>query len=281
MNGNKNKIIGILGYGEIGKSVAKLCKNVGFQVLVKDLVRDQIGDKKVDFLHVNIPEKDNSEFVKVVVENIKLLKPQLTVINSSVTPGTTRKIFLKTKKAIVHSPVIGLHPYLYKSIKYYFPKIVGPVNEESKKLAINHFVSLGLKYELFDSAENSEASKLLDLVYYAWNIIYCKWMKEVCDKTGLNFDQVYTQHNLIYNKGYKKLLPNAVRPIFYPGKGPIGGHCTIPDTVLFNKYYPNRFTQFILDENKSYQKEVESVEKEREKFIKTQRNFLVDKIKKN
>jgi UDP-N-acetyl-D-mannosaminuronate dehydrogenase len=272
-------VVGILGYGEIGSAIVRICRNAGVKVLIKELVYDQIKDNKIDYLHVNIPEKDNQEFINIVADNINKIKPSLTIINSSVTPGTTRKIFELTHLPIVHSPVIGLHPYLYKSIKYYFPKIIGPVNEESKKLALKHFSNLGLKVKNFDSAENSEVSKLLDLVYYAWNIIFCKWVKELSTKLNLNFDQVYIGHNMIYNKGYKKLLPNVIRPIFYPGKGPIGGHCTIPDTILFDKFLPNRFTKFVLNENNRYKKEVKDIEKEREIFLKTQRTFIAEKIK--
>lgn len=244
--------IGIIGFGEIGKAMARVCNEGGYQVLVRELKYDEIKKNAVDYLHVNIPEKKQIEFVNIVVMAIKELKPKLTIINSSVSVGTTRKVFQKTKSPIVHSPVIGVHPYLYDSIKHHFKKVVGPVDNASLKLALKHFKQLGLKTEVYDSAENSEAAKLLDLVYYAWNIVYCKWVNETCKKIGLNFDQVYVGHNKNYNRGYAKLRPNVVRPILVPTKGPIGGHCTIPDTILFHKHFKNRFTEFILKENKRY-----------------------------
>lgn len=252
----KKETVGILGKGEIGSAVARLCKEAGYRVIIRELNYDQLVGKTVDYLHVNIPEKDNSKFVNIVVKTIKEVKPHLTVINSSVTPGTTRKIFNLTKNPIVHSPVIGVHPYLYDSIKKHFPKIIGPVNTESLMLAKNHFRKLGLKIEVYDNAKNSEAAKLLDLVYFAWNIVFCKWMNEISNKLGLNFDQIYNVHNKIYNGGYKKLRPNTVRPILKPMPGPFGGHCTYEDTLLFEKFYKNRLTEFILKENERYKKEV-------------------------
>ena len=136
-----------------------------------------------------------------------------------------------------------------------FPKIIGPVNQSSLKKAKRHFKTLKLRIEIFDSSEVSEAAKLLDLVHYAWDIIFCKWMKEVCNNLNLNFDQVYTKYNNIYNKGYSKLRPNIKRPILIPIDGPIGGHCTIENTILFDKTYRNKFTKFILEEQKKYLKE--------------------------
>src|SRR5581483_1699843 len=169
-------------------------------------------------------------FIKIVTETIKRLQPKLTIINSSVTPGTTDKIQKLTKTLIVHSPVIGIHPDLYESVKLVFPKIIGPTSAASLAAAKKHLKSLGLKIEIYDSARTSEAAKLLDLVYYAWNIIFVKEMKKICDKLNLNIEQVYILHNQIYNDGYGKLLPNVVRPILVPVDGPITGHCTIPDT---------------------------------------------------
>lgn len=255
MKKNNKQIVGILGHGEVGSAITRICHDAELEVLIRELTFDQIKDKKVDFLHVNIPEKDNRQFVDTVARNIKELSPSLTIINSSVKVGTCRKIQKLTGADIVHSPIIGVHPHLYESIKFNFPKIIGPVNKNSLEKAILHFKTLKLKIEIFDSSETSEAAKLLGLVHYAWDIIFCKWIKEVCKNLNLNFDQVYTKYNNIYNKGYSKLRPNVKRPILIPIGGPIGGHCTIEGTILFDKTYNNKFTRFILEEQKKYFKE--------------------------
>ena len=262
-----NNVVGILGYGEIGKAVARVCQDAGFKILIRELKYDEIKNTKINYLHVSIPEKSPKDFIKTVVKNIKELKPMLTVINSSTTPGTVKRIADLTKTPVVHSPVIGIHPDLYLSIKKYFTKVIGPTSTISKKLAIKHFNKLKIKYVLYDSSEDSEAAKILDLVYYAWNIVYCKWIKETCDKNNLNFDQVYTRQNRIYNNGYKKLLPDVVRPIMLPIPWAIGGHCTISDTEIFHRYSPSRLTAYILKENELYRKyEKVNIEKERVKL---------------
>ena len=256
MKKSNRQIVGILGHGEIGSAIARICREAEFEVLIRELTFDQIKDKKVDFLHVNIPQKNNRQFVDTVVLNIKQLQPGLTIINSSVKVGTCRKIQQLTGADIVHSPVTGVHPHLYESIRFIFPKIIGPVNKNSLKKARLHFMTLKLKTEVFDSSQTSEAAKLLDLVHYGWDIIFCKWIKEVCVSLNLNFDQVYTRYNNIYNKGYSKLRPNVKRPILIPVDGPIGGHCVIEDTILFDKSYNNKFTKFILEEQKKYIKKI-------------------------
>ena len=61
MKKRNRQIVGILGHGEIGSAIARICKEAGFEVLIRELTFDQIKDKKVDFLHVNIPENDNKD----------------------------------------------------------------------------------------------------------------------------------------------------------------------------------------------------------------------------
>lgn len=246
----KAQSVGILGKGEIGQAIARLCEEAGFSVMTRELDYDQLSGKTVDILHVNVPEKNNKTFLEIVVRNIKELKPKLTIINSTITPGTTKKIQQLTKSLVVHSPIIGIHPHIYESIKSFFPKIIGATSKQSLLEAKRHFKDLGLKTMVYKSSDESEAAKLLDLVYYAWNIIFCKWVDEVCEKSGLNFDDVYTKHNNTYNSGYKKIFPRVIRPVLIPTKGPIGGHCTIPDVEIFHKHFKNRFTKFIIEENK-------------------------------
>lgn len=273
----KREIVGILGSGEVGSAMARLCKEAGYRVFIRELKYDHLGGRKIDILHVNIPEIEEEEFIKIVVGAVKELKPKLTIINSSIVPGTTRKIFYKTKLPIVHSPVIGIHPHIYESVKKHFPKIIGPVSKESGKLAKKHLKKLGLKVEVYDRAEESEAAKSMDLAYYAWNIIYNKWAKEMCEKEGWNFDQVYTKHNEIYNAGYKKLMPNVVRPILIPRKGVIGGHCIVPVTELFNKSFNDLLTEFILKENARYAKQKVNGKKERKEFVSVRDKFMKKK----
>ncbi|MDD2822969.1 MAG: hypothetical protein PHQ59_02695 [Candidatus Daviesbacteria bacterium] len=268
----KKQTIGILGYGEIGKAMAKIGKEANYDIFVREVDYDQIQKNKIDYLHINIPEINPDSFINIITKNILDIKPRLVIINSTTTTGTTRKIYEATNVPIVHSPIQGTHSDLYNSIKNYFPKIVGPIDLLSLKMAKKHFKDLKLKMEIFDSAEDSESAKLLDLTYYAWNIIFCKWVSEICEKLGLNFDQVYTKYNLIYNqgyskimpgvhnvtsyKGYRKSLPKVIRPILLPIKGPISGHCTIPDVIMFDKLINNDFTKFILKENQRYTTEI-------------------------
>lgn len=264
----KSNSVGILGYGDVGKAIADICKEAGYNVYIRDLERDQLPDKQIDYLHITIPEKSASEFIKTSVGVIKEFSPKLTIIHSSITPGTTKCIHEKVNLPMAYSPIIGVHTHLKDSIRNYFPKMVAPADAVSKYEAARHLKSMGLKVIMFDNPSDLEAAKLLDLIYYGWNILYCKWTKKFCDDMGLDFNNVYTKYNRIYNQGYEKLMPDVVRPVLIPRKGPLGGHCLIPDTKLIHDIYQSELTEYILHQNEKFKKEVDNENKERSNFIK-------------
>jgi len=243
----KNNIkIGILGYGEIGKSLAKFYK----KPLIKDLNRDD-NLKGVDVLHVCIPYDD--KFIEIIKKEIKEIKPKLTIIHSTVAVGTTKKLvdgLPRACRGVVHSPVRGTHPNLYKGIKT-FVKYIGADNKKAGQMAKKHFESLGIKTRLFFSSKTIEALKLWETTQYGWFIVLNKEIKKWCDKNGLDFEEIYTNSNRSYNEGYKKLgKVEVLRPHLKYVPGKIGGHCVIPNCKILG----GEIAELILRKNSMYPK---------------------------
>jgi len=234
--------IGILGYGEVGQAIAKFYK----KPKVKDLNRDD-GLEGVEILHICIPWSEN--FIEIVKKEIKKIKPKLTIIHSTVAPGVTKKIISalpKELRMIVHSPVRGMHPNLYGGIKN-FVKYIGADNKKAGQLAKKHFESLGIKTKVFMPSVTTEIGKLLDTSYYGLCIAWHGEMKKLCDQYGVDFEKAVTDFNKTYNEGYSKLgKSNVVRPILYPPKCGIGGHCIIPNAEILKEYYRSQALDLIL-----------------------------------
>lgn len=236
-NEEKNGKVGILGYGEIGQSIAKFYKNPK----VKDLNRDD-GLMGVDILHVCIPYND--KFISAVEKEIKEIKPKLTIIHSTVALGTTEKL----GRMVVHSPVRGTHPHLYKSMKI-FVKYIGADDKKAGLLAQRHLNSLGIKTKVFYPSKTTEALKLWDTTQYGWMIVLNKEIKKWCDKNGLDFEKVYADSNKSYDETYKKLgRPEVVRPYLKYMPGKLGGHCIIPNCEILE----GEIAEFILRKNLTY-----------------------------
>lgn len=227
--------IGILGNGEIGSSLAKFFVDPK----IKDLNRDD-GLAGVEFLHVCIPWSDN--FVEIVKKEIQQIRPKLTVIHSTVAPGTVKEI----GGMVVHSPVRGVHPNLYDGIKT-FVKYIGAENQEAAEMAEAHLSSAGIKTKIFFPAITTELGKILDTTYYGVVISWHGEMKEICDKFGVDFEKAVTDFNQTYNEGYVKLgKSNVIRPVFYPPQNGKPKHCIVPNATILEKHYKSPIFELLL-----------------------------------
>jgi UDP-N-acetyl-D-mannosaminuronate dehydrogenase len=239
-------IVGVIGLGDVGQAITKLCRQK-HQVFGRDLTSDNLSGKKVDVLHICIPW--DQKFEPIVLSAIHEFSPRLTIISSTVKPGTTQSIYKKSSAALVHAPVSGVHPHLYKYLKI-FTKPLGAVNTQAFKLAKQHFTELGVKVVRFDSPFETELAKILSTTYYAWNILFEKWVHQLAGSQGANFDQVYKMWNQIYNAGYRETQPHVIRPVLVHSSGPIGGHCLIPNARILDDWLHDDFTKFILKQNR-------------------------------
>ena len=241
-----SKRVGILGYGEIGSSLAKVYSNHSDStILIKDLNRDD-GLESLDVLNICIPFKDHEQFSTAVLKQIEHSKPKVTIIHSTVVPGTTNIISDVSEANVVHSPVRGVHPNLYEGLMT-FVKFVGSDDSEATQLAKEHIESLGIRVELCSSSRATELGKLLSTTYYGVAIAWHAEMKRVCDHFHVSFDEAVTEFNKTYNEGYEKLgKENVIRPVLFPPEGAIGGHCVIPNAKLLDKLFFSEAIKLVL-----------------------------------
>lgn len=231
----KKEKIGILGYGEVGQSIAEFYK----KPKIKDLNRDD-DLRGVEVLHICIPW--NKNFIKTAKEEIKKIRPKLAIIHSTVAPGATKKI----GGNIVHSPIRGMHPKLYRGVKT-FVKYIGADNKKAGELARKHLEGLGIKTKVFYPSMTTEIGKLLDTTYYGLCIAFHGEAKKFCDKYKVDFDKAITDFNKTYNEGYKKLRKaNVARPVLYPPEGGIGGHCVIENAKILKNYFKSEVLDLVL-----------------------------------
>ena len=232
----RKQSIGIIGYGEIGKAIARFYDNPR----IKDLDRND-GLWGIDILHICFPY--SRHFVKIVKREIAEIKPNLTIIHSTVAPGTTKKI----GGQVVHSPIRGTHPDLYEGIKT-FIKYVGADDKRAARHARRHLRGLGIPSKTFMPSETTEVGKLLSTAYYGLCIAFHGEAQRLCQKYGVDFSQAMTDFNKTYNRDWPKLgRPEVIRPILYPPENNrIGGHCIIANAKLLKKYFKSKALDLIL-----------------------------------
>lgn len=229
--------ISIIGFGDVGKAIAKFYPNP----VIKDLNQD--GDtSNSDLLHICIPY--NEDFIETVKKEIAIAQPDLTIIHSTVAPGTTEKI----GGAVVHSPVIGKHPDLHEDIKV-FKKFIGADKEKHGQKAQAHFNKLGLETALLKDSKTTELGKLLLTSYIALCAAWTGEAEKMCKHYGVETIKSLTWFTEIYNTGNTKLnQEHRNLPVLYPPHNEkIGGHCLVPNAEILKKEIDSNALDLILD----------------------------------
>jgi UDP-N-acetyl-D-mannosaminuronate dehydrogenase len=262
----------IVGLGEVGDALFELFKESGrFEVYGFDLdekkMREITGTeelpKVVDIMHVCYPCPQQETFVKITLDYVRKIKPKLTIIESTVPPGTTERIHEITRLPIVDSPIRGMHESLeaMKSDILFWSKYVGGTTRESAEAARKHFEKLGLKVKILRSPTETELAKLFETTYRAWMIACFQEMHRISKHFGADFNEVVDMLEDIHRAKLNK-------PVHYPDV--IGGHCLIPNTELLLTVYDSKFLRLILESNEKRKEEI------RDKAIQAE----IEKVKK-
>lgn len=277
----KERIL-IVGLGEVGHSLYSLFKNSGkFEVYGVDIdsekmksieVRGAPLERNIDVMHICYPCRDQRQFVKTTLDYIRKFEPKLTIIESTVNPGTTQEIYELAKVPVVHSPIRGMHKTLETMKKdiLYWRKFVGGTTSEGAEAAKRHFEKLGLRVTVLRSPVETELAKILDTTYKAWLIVCFQEMHRISRALHADFDEIVE----VIEDGHRGLLD---RPINYPSI--IGGRCLIPNTELLLRSYDSKLLRLILESNEKRKEEVkdkailEDIEKVRKRVKTLDKDF--------
>jgi UDP-N-acetyl-D-mannosaminuronate dehydrogenase len=216
----------VIGLGEVGKPLFELISD-HFDVVGIDLKPVEFDDE-CEVMHLCYPFQIPN-FIGQCVEYINKYKPKLTVINSTVSPGTTRAIYQKTGTALVYSPVRGKHARMKQELLHYV-KFIGGIDQVSGQEAANHFQSIGMKTKLLSSPESAELAKLTETTYFGVLIAWAQEVERYCDYLSLDYDEIVSIFDEI---GY--LPPVKFTP------GVIGGHCVMPNIKLLKTVFQSDF----------------------------------------
>jgi UDP-N-acetyl-D-mannosaminuronate dehydrogenase len=176
-----------------------------------------------DVLHVCYPFQI-ADFIGVTARYIEEFKPKVTVINSTVAVGTTRRVAERTGTDVVNSPVRGKHARMLEEIGKY-TKFVGSITPAAGQLAAAHFQSMGMNTKVLITPEASELAKLTETTYFGLLIAWAQELERYCDQTGANYEEIIAFYEEI------KFFPSVK---YFPGV--IGGHCVMPNIEILRKF---------------------------------------------
>jgi UDP-N-acetyl-D-mannosaminuronate dehydrogenase len=235
----------IVGLGEVGKPLLDIMKSK-YQTFGVD-INQPASISQCDVMHICFPF-EGDKFVGQVVEYIHQYGPALTIINSTVAPGTTRSVATESGTPVVHSPVRGKHARMQEE-QLHYTKFVGALDLPSGQRAVEHFEKVGMKTRLLTPPEATEIAKLTETTYFGLLIAWAQEVERYCTKLGVNYDDVVSFYDEI------KFFP-AVK--YFPGV--IGGHCVMPNIAILRQQFPSDLLGAIVESNTVKRKTLSSNE---------------------
>jgi UDP-glucose 6-dehydrogenase len=208
----------VIGVGEVGGALAQVLER-SMPVLRLDLDPAQV-DGPIGVMHICFPFVQPDGFKHAVAEYVKRFHPALTIINSTVTPGTTRAIAQACNAPIVFSPVRGKH-YRMQSDLLRYDKFVAATDALAAQQAAEYFERAGMKTRRLQRPETLELAKLAETSYFGLLIAFAQELNRFADHVGGSYQEAATFFEEV------EFLP---RWNYFPGF--IGGHCVIPNLRL-------------------------------------------------
>lgn len=213
----KNNVV-VVGLGEVGKPLLALLSNMHNTTGV-DITPPTVKIEDTDVLHICIPFQIR-DFIGETARYIEMFHPKLTVINSTVAVGTTRRVAERTGAPVVYSPVRGKHARMLEELSKY-TKFIGAIDPQDGQRAAEHFESVGMKTRVLSTPEAAELAKLTETTYFGLMIAWAQEVERYCDRFGASYDEVTSFYEEI---GF---FP---RVKYFPGA--IGGHCVMPNIEI-------------------------------------------------
>jgi len=229
-----NGVVIVLGQGEIGRPLLKILSQ-SYECIGVDIEPVDIG-RPCSVLHICYPYQIE-DFVGATVAYIEKYQPSLTIVNSTVPPGTTRQIQeCAGSSAVVYSPVRGKHARMEEDLLRY-KKFVGGFRSHDKRLAIEHFAKAGFATDAFRTPEIGELSKLLETTWLGVLIGCTQEVERLAARHEASFEEVNSFIREI------DFLPSHIFP------GVIGGHCVMPNILLLREYFDSKYLDAVLESN--------------------------------
>jgi UDP-N-acetyl-D-mannosaminuronate dehydrogenase len=226
----------VVGVGEVGGALAEVLERK-YVVARHDLERQEVVGP-IEVMHLCFPFKTRAQFVDASVGYINRFKPALTIVNSTVVPGTVREITTRANAPVAYSPVRGKHARMTAELLHY-TKFVAALDSNAVELATEHFRAVGMSVRSFDRLETLELAKLAETTYFGVLIAFAQELNRLAERVGGDYAEAIEFFEDV------DFLP---RTRYFPGV--IGGHCVIPNIGLLRKVARSSLFEAVLKSNR-------------------------------
>ncbi len=244
----KDKKIGFIGQGFIGKNMADDFAERGYSVVRYALGEEYVGNREaiadcsVVFIAVPTPTTPSGFVVDALTSALSLVgKGKVAVIKSTVVPGTTRQLQAQFPDfTIIHSLEFLREKFASEDTRHPERTVLGLV-EKSKELeeVAKELLTILPKAEneLVCLAEEAELIKYGGNCFLAMKVVYMNLLYDMAKQSGVDYEVVAEGVGLDKRIGmsHTKVLDSSGQGTV-AGRG-AGGHCFPKDLAAFRMAY--------------------------------------------
>jgi hypothetical protein len=226
----------VIGLGEVGGALARVLERT--QPVLKQDIEPVSIDDPIAVMHLCFPFQSRTQFESTALTYLKRFRPALAIVDSTVLPGTTRRICEASGIPTAYSPVRGKHARMSEDLMHYL-KFVAGVDADAARAAEEHFQRAGMKTRRINRIETLELAKLAETTYFGVLIAFAQELNRYCERMDSDFYEASEFFDEV------DFLP---RGRYFPGF--IGGHCVIPNINLLLQIADSPLFEAVLDSNR-------------------------------
>ena len=259
--------IGIIGFGVVGKAVAKTFSRQN-KIIKYDKFSsyDKFSDlEKCDFIFITVPTpfdcEDNKTDTSAVFNSLERLEKlnfrNIVVIKSTLPPGTCDKYIPKFNYRIIYNP-----EFLRESIdpnKDFAEQdtiVIGAENKkdfENTKRLYQEIAVPNAEY-YYTTHKEAEMIKCAQNTMLASRVALANMIFDACEKNNINYEIV---REIAFDR-FQILGPHMVQVPGPDGKRGFGGKCLPKDIRLFSSIYQSRLLNEIISYNDTLRDDLEN-----------------------
>jgi UDP-N-acetyl-D-mannosaminuronate dehydrogenase len=225
----------VIGLGEIGKPIKEVLERT-YTVIGRDIEPVEVPSN-IGVLNICYPYQVNG-FEKTTVAYMQQYQPELTIVHSTIVPGTMRKISeMMPEMMLAYSPVRGKHTRMLQELMHY-TKFIAGITPEAGKRGLEYLAGAGFKAHQATSCESLELAKIVETTYFGLLIAWSQEVERYCESLGADYDEA-----MLLTQEVNYLPPVVFQPGF------IGGHCVMPNIQLLETVHPSPFLNVIKESN--------------------------------
>src|SRR6267154_772759 len=178
-------VVIVVGQGEIGKPLRNILGRT-YRCIGIDIEPVEVTEP-CSAMHICYPYQV-PDFVATTAAYIRKYKPQLTIINSTVVPGTTRQVYDASGAKLAYSPARGKHVRMEEDLLRY-KKFVAGIDNIATTLALEHLATAGFSTDLFRTPEIGELAKLIETTWLGILIGWAQDVERFAESYDASFDE--------------------------------------------------------------------------------------------